>query len=101
VDGGKLVDLIGGFPKDVYGKGPMYDIGPLGERLVGRVEEIKSQQHVPDRAHDHDNPYDALREIERYGLFDYVLVNEELEEATKQLKKSTKKLQRLRYLQQK
>ena len=27
----------------------------------------------------------ALREIEHYGLFDYVLVNEELEEATKQL----------------
>jgi len=27
----------------------------------------------------------ALREIEHYGLFDYVLVNEDLEEATKQL----------------
>src|SRR6478609_5242308 len=30
VDGGKLVDVITGSPKDVYGKGPFYDIGPLG-----------------------------------------------------------------------
>src|SRR6187431_3010820 len=30
VEGGKLIDLITGFPKDVYGKGPFYDIGPLG-----------------------------------------------------------------------
>jgi DNA-binding beta-propeller fold protein YncE len=30
VDGGKLIDLITGSPKDVYGKGPFYDIGPLG-----------------------------------------------------------------------
>lgn len=30
IDGGKAVDVITGFPKDVYGKGPMYDIGPLG-----------------------------------------------------------------------
>jgi DNA-binding beta-propeller fold protein YncE len=27
---GKLEDVITGFPKDVYGKGPFYDIGPLG-----------------------------------------------------------------------
>ncbi|MDX1944174.1 MAG: hypothetical protein SFU86_02105 [Pirellulaceae bacterium] len=27
---GKPEDVIVGFPKDVYGKGPMYDIGPLG-----------------------------------------------------------------------
>ena len=27
---GKAEDVITGFPKDVYGKGPMYDIGPLG-----------------------------------------------------------------------
>lgn len=25
---GKLEAVITGFPKDVYGKGPMYDIGP-------------------------------------------------------------------------
>jgi DNA-binding beta-propeller fold protein YncE len=30
VDGGKLVDVITGSPEDVYGKGPFYDIGPLG-----------------------------------------------------------------------
>ncbi len=27
---GKLEPVITGIPKDVYGKGPMYDIGPLG-----------------------------------------------------------------------
>jgi hypothetical protein len=27
---GKAVDVITDFPKDIYGKGPMYDIGPLG-----------------------------------------------------------------------
>jgi len=35
VDGGKLVDLITGFPKDVFGKGPFYDIGPLGVAFSG------------------------------------------------------------------
>lgn len=27
---GKAEDVVVGFPKDVYGKGPFYDIGPLG-----------------------------------------------------------------------
>jgi DNA-binding beta-propeller fold protein YncE len=27
---GKAQDVVTGFPKDVYGKGPFYDIGPLG-----------------------------------------------------------------------
>ncbi len=27
---GKPQDVVAGFPKDVYGKGPFYDIGPLG-----------------------------------------------------------------------
>ena len=27
---GKAEDVIAGSPKDIYGKGPMYDIGPLG-----------------------------------------------------------------------
>jgi hypothetical protein len=27
---GTVVDVITDFPKDIYGKGPMYDIGPLG-----------------------------------------------------------------------
>jgi DNA-binding beta-propeller fold protein YncE len=30
IDGGKIVNVITGSPKDVYGKGPFYDIGPLG-----------------------------------------------------------------------
>jgi len=30
VRGGKAEDVITGFPQDVYGKGPMYNIGPLG-----------------------------------------------------------------------
>jgi len=30
VANGKLQDVITGSPKDVYGKGPFYDIGPLG-----------------------------------------------------------------------
>jgi DNA-binding beta-propeller fold protein YncE len=27
---GKAQDVITGFPKDVFGKGPFYDVGPLG-----------------------------------------------------------------------
>jgi DNA-binding beta-propeller fold protein YncE len=30
IDGGKFIDVITGSGKDVYGKGPFYDIGPLG-----------------------------------------------------------------------
>lgn len=30
VNDGKAEDVITGFPNDIYGKGPMYDIGPLG-----------------------------------------------------------------------
>lgn len=30
VSGGKLEDVITGSPKDTFGKGPFYDIGPLG-----------------------------------------------------------------------
>src|SRR5213080_4111825 len=30
VNNGKLEDVITGSPKDTYGKGPFYDIGPLG-----------------------------------------------------------------------
>jgi DNA-binding beta-propeller fold protein YncE len=30
VKSGKLEDVVTGSPKDVYGKGPFYDIGPLG-----------------------------------------------------------------------
>ena len=31
---GKIEDVITGSPKDVYGKGPMYDIGPLGLAFI-------------------------------------------------------------------
>src|SRR5262245_55572193 len=40
VDGGKLVDLITGFPKDVFGKGPFYDIGPLGLAFNGDGKQL-------------------------------------------------------------
>jgi DNA-binding beta-propeller fold protein YncE len=30
VEGGKLQDLITGYPKDVFGKGPFYEVGPMG-----------------------------------------------------------------------
>lgn len=33
---GKAEDVITGFPKDVYGKGPMYDIGPLGLGFIDK-----------------------------------------------------------------
>ena len=34
VDGDKAVDVITDFPIDVYGKGPKYNIGPLGLAFV-------------------------------------------------------------------
>ena len=49
----------------------------LEQRLLGRASE--DEETVQRRFGV------ALREIEHYGLFDYVLVNEDLEEATKQL----------------
>jgi guanylate kinase len=49
----------------------------LEQRLRGRASE--DEETVQKRFGV------ALREIEHYGLFDYVLVNEDLEEATKQL----------------
>ena len=33
---GKAQDVITEFPKDVYGKGPMYNIGPLGLAFLDR-----------------------------------------------------------------
>ncbi len=33
---GKAQDVITGSPKDVYGKGPFYDIGPLGLAFLGK-----------------------------------------------------------------
>ena len=49
----------------------------LEQRLRGRASE--DEQTVQRRFNV------ALREIEHYGLFDYVLVNEDLDDATKQL----------------
>lgn len=34
-ESGESEDCITGFPQDVYGKGPMYDIGPLGLAFTG------------------------------------------------------------------
>lgn len=36
VKSGQSSPVITGFPQDVYGKGPMYDIGPLGLALLDR-----------------------------------------------------------------
>src|SRR5262245_54704847 len=33
---GKAEDVIVGSPKDIYGKGPMYDIGPLGLAFIDK-----------------------------------------------------------------
>ncbi len=33
---GKAEDVVVGFPKDVYGKGPFYDIGPLGLAFIDK-----------------------------------------------------------------
>lgn len=56
----KQSDVITGFPKDIYGKGPMYDIGPLGLAFLDQktlivgggdrvdVEEVIYVFEVPD-----------------------------------------------------
>jgi guanylate kinase len=49
----------------------------LEERLRGRRSEDEAALERRFRA--------ALEEIAHYGLFDYVLVNDDLDEATKQL----------------
>lgn len=57
---GKAQDVITGFPKDVYGKGPKYDIGPLGLAFLDKKtlvvgggglkdgEELLRVYEVPD-----------------------------------------------------
>ena len=35
VKDGKGVPVVTGFPQDIYGKGPMYNIGPLGLKFMG------------------------------------------------------------------
>lgn len=45
----KTVDVaIDKFPKDVYGKGPMYDIGPLGLVFIGKNDLVVGGGGNPD-----------------------------------------------------
>lgn len=46
--GGKAQDVIVGFSKDVYGKGPMYDIGPLGLVFLNRDTLVVGGGDLPD-----------------------------------------------------
>jgi guanylate kinase len=52
-------------------------MGILEERLRGRASEDEATVQARFAV--------ARREIEHYGLFDYVLVNDDLDEATTQL----------------
>lgn len=45
---GKAVDVITDFPKDVYGKGPMYDIGPLGLCFLDQNTLVIGGGGLPD-----------------------------------------------------
>jgi hypothetical protein len=45
---GKAEDVITGFSKDVYGKGPMYDIGPLGLAFLDKDTLVVGGGGKPD-----------------------------------------------------
>ena len=45
---GKLVPEVTGFKTDVYGKGPKYDIGPLGVALLGNDHLVVGDGSLPD-----------------------------------------------------
>ncbi|MGY8770315.1 MAG: hypothetical protein ACKVH8_18005 [Pirellulales bacterium] len=45
---GKLEEVITGFPKDVYGKGPKYDIGPLGLTFIDEETLVVGGGGLPD-----------------------------------------------------
>lgn len=45
---GKAEDVITGFTKDVYGKGPMYDIGPLGLAFIDKETLVVGGGGKPD-----------------------------------------------------
>ena len=45
---GKAEDVITDFPKDIYGKGPFYDIGPLGLLFLDRDTLIVGGGGLPD-----------------------------------------------------
>lgn len=48
VAGKKVDNAITGFPKDVYGKGPMYDIGPLGLAFLDENTLVVGDGGLPD-----------------------------------------------------
>jgi DNA-binding beta-propeller fold protein YncE len=45
---GKAEDVVTGFPKDIYGKGPMYDIGPLGLAFLDKDTLVVGDGSLPD-----------------------------------------------------
>merc|ERR1711964_151596 len=45
---GKTEEVIVGFPQDVYGKGPMYNIGPLGLAFIGQNTLVVGGGGKPD-----------------------------------------------------
>ena len=48
LSGGKLTPEITGFKTDIYGKGPMYNIGPLGVGLLDDSHLIVGDGSLPD-----------------------------------------------------
>jgi DNA-binding beta-propeller fold protein YncE len=45
---GKAEDVVTGFPKDIYGKGPMYNIGPLGLAFLDKDTLVVGDGSLPD-----------------------------------------------------
>ncbi|MFK7735924.1 MAG: hypothetical protein AB8B50_07855 [Pirellulaceae bacterium] len=48
VEGGNLVEVITDFPKDVYGKGPKVNIGPLGLAFLSKSTLLVGGGGLPD-----------------------------------------------------
>ena len=48
VEDGKAVDVITDFPIDVYGKGPKYNIGPLGLAFISKTRLVVGGGGLPD-----------------------------------------------------
>lgn len=48
VEDGKAVDVITDFPIDVYGKGPKYNIGPLGLAFLDKTRLVVGGGGLPD-----------------------------------------------------
>ena len=90
-------ELVAG-PQDRQVPDSELDAAGLSEGFVGFVDErltrpelaTRLEQRLRGRASEDEETVQrrfnaAKREIEHYGLFDYVLVNEELEDATRKL----------------